>query len=74
MIQESINAFYKSYNTVLVQIMAIKINAVIFHNMYDPLGLKPPGLYNQRITALYNVYQVYELSWLVCHQLCHGLT
>ena len=31
--------------------------------MYDPLGLKPPGLYNnQRITALYNVYQVYELS------------
>ena len=69
MIQESINAFYKSYNTVLVQIMAI-----IFHNMYDPLGLKPPGLYNQRITALYNVYQEYELSWLVCHQLCHGLT
>ena len=30
--------------------------------MYDPLGLKPPGLYNQRLTALYNVYQVYEFS------------
>ena len=30
--------------------------------MYDPLGLKPPGLYNQRMTALYNVYQEYELS------------